>query len=128
MYDKLGDMLNDFLETGRMPPKRTRHTSEKPSKTDSEPARDESGGPVIPDYLLADFYLLGFTRLTTTPRFSECKKAYRRLVKVLHPDTSGGRLVVLPEAAPQAESLAQKKRLTELVEAFKRITAWYKTG
>jgi hypothetical protein len=124
MYDKLGDMLNDFLETGRMPPKRDKRTvGESPEGTaDANTGEGIPQEQTIPDYLLNDFYALGFTRLTRTPRFSECKKAYRRLIKANHPDTSGD---AAQNAGAKNTAPSPQKRLTELVEAFKRISAWY---
>jgi hypothetical protein len=116
MYDKLGDMLNDFLTSGRMPPPRNKATPPDESGAETSGARQHSGesGTPVPDRLIPDFYRLGFGDLRTTPSFAECKKAYRALVKAHHPDTS-------------THETPQQKRLAEIAESFKRISLWYET-
>jgi hypothetical protein len=113
MYDKLGDMLNDFLATGRMPPPRKQPDDLSGESPCAKPAPDEKK---IPEYLIGDFYELGFTNLLTTPKLSQVKKKYRSLMKSLHPDTG--------EADGVSASVEDKKRLTALVDAFKRVSAW----
>jgi hypothetical protein len=118
MYDKLGDMLSDYLETGRMPPPR-KQPDDSPGESVTA-RRVEHPAPKekkIPEYLVGDFYELGFVNLSVTPKLSQVKKKYRALMKSLHPDMSGG--------VPATSEIAGKKRITALVDAFRRISAWY---
>jgi hypothetical protein len=121
MYDKLGDMLNDFLENGKMPPPRNPAAQFQPEPPDTETAREpppvSRHEPRIPEYLIPDFYALGFINLAKTPAFSQVKEKYRALAKSLHPDT-------------RKESLAdseERQRLTRLVDAFKQVSQWYRS-
>ncbi|GMO49481.1 MAG: hypothetical protein Pg6C_12100 [Treponemataceae bacterium] len=114
MYDKLGDMLNDFLETGKMPPPRFRAESPD-AEIAPESAPVSRDAPRIPEYLIIDFYTLGFVNLAETPALSLVKEKYRALAKSLHPDT-------------RAETLSdseERQRMTRLIEAFKQISNWY---
>jgi hypothetical protein len=121
MYDKLGDMLNDFLETGKMPPPRNSTAQFQQEPPDAEAAREplpvSRHEPRVPEYLIPDFYALGFVNLTETPALSQVKEKYRALAKSLHPDT-------------RKDSLAdseERRRLTRLVDAFKRVSEWYRS-
>jgi hypothetical protein len=102
MYENLGDMLNQALETGRLPPGRRQARRDSRARL-SRPA---------PEYLARDFSLLGFDDPQNPPAKAECARAYHRLVKARHPDSSGG------ESAPG---------LTEAVEAYRRLSAWYES-
>jgi hypothetical protein len=108
MYEKLGDMLGVFLVTGRMPPERA---GKKPQA--KKQARAAAKERPIPARLQDDFSLLGFSDGTRSPSKAECARAYRRLVKARHPDT----------AAEASGAL-----LAEIVEAYKRVSAWYDTA
>jgi hypothetical protein len=118
MYDKLGQMLNEFLETGAMPPAREKKIDvEESDGRVFKQNQKQREIPPVPDYLLGDFHALGFYNLAKTPRFAQIKKRYRALAKATHPDTKKN----LENQARRETSSA----LGALVESYRKIAQWY---
>jgi hypothetical protein len=107
MYDKMGDLLNEYLETGNLPPPLKKAPRKKPVKA----AIPREKMP-IPAYLVQEFSLLGFADILEAPALTDCRKAYHALIKEYHPDTQ-----------TQDGDTAQKT--DEIVQAFKKIQSWY---
>jgi hypothetical protein len=121
MYDKLGQMLNEFLETGALPPAREKKTDEDAERCGSSKKTERQRElPPAPDYLLGDFHALGFFNLSKTPRFAQIKKRYRALAKAKHPDTKKNL-----ENQRQDET---SSALGALVESYRKIARWYETA
>jgi hypothetical protein len=121
MYDKLGQMLNEFLETGALPPLREKKIDVEESAIGVfKQNQRQRELPPVPDYLLGDFYALGFYNLAKTPRFAQIKKRYRALAKARHPDTK-----------KKSENQRQDEKssaLGALVESYRKIAQWYETA
>lgn len=118
MFDRLGEMLNECLETGEFPEPKPVHKVRAEQKPDSTPQRRH-----IPYTLVKEFALLGFKRTPEPgaepaglPEFTTVRKAYARILKELHPDT--------------AHNLISHKDLTEqlhaVTEAYNTVKKWYK--
>ena len=118
MYDKLGHMLNEFLETGAMPPPREKLNAENAGGEFFKKQRQHELPPV-PDYLLGDFHALGFYNLSKTPRFAQIKKRYHSLAKATHPDTKNFLENQTPREKPGT--------LGAMVESYRKIAQWYET-
>lgn len=121
MYDKLGYMLNEFLETGAMPPPRAKKIDDVECEADGGRAKDKGAReiPPVPDYLLGDFHALGFYNLSKTPRFAQIKKRYRALAKATHPDTK--------EFSENQSPREKSGALGAMVESYRKIAQWYET-
>ncbi len=98
MYDRLGDLLKETLESGILP-----HTEES-IQTEMK--------SVPPDVKEA-FKLLGVDSLSSP---EECLKAYRTKLKRYHPDNNSDNPIVQKVAA-------QKTR--ELIKIYKIIRQWF---
>jgi hypothetical protein len=108
MYDKMGDLLNEYLETGNLPPPRRKVARKKSVKAAVSPREKMP----VPAYLAREFGLLGFADVQEAPALKDCRKAYHALIKKYHPDTK-----------KQDGDTAEKA--DEIVQAFKRIQSWY---
>lgn len=89
MYDRLGDMLSDALESGNFFAERA---AAEPSVADESPAKAEKQAPVrrLPEKmssrLLAACKVL---ELDGNAGAEEAKKAYHKKLKYYHPDRHG---------------------------------------
>jgi hypothetical protein len=107
MYDKMGDLLKGYLETGNLPPPLKKAPRKKPVK--AAMPREKMPMPV---HLVREFSLLGFADMREAPAFKDCRKAYHALIKKYHPDTK-----------KQDGDTAEKT--DEIVQAYKKIQNWY---
>lgn len=98
MYDRLGDLLKETLESKILP-----HT-EGTIQTEMKP---------VPPEVIAAFKLLGVDPLSSP---EECLKAYRSKLKRYHPDNNSDNPIVQKVAA-------QKTR--ELIKTYKIIRQWF---
>ncbi|AEE16609.1 hypothetical protein [Treponema brennaborense] len=130
IYDKLGDMLHSYLETGELPPRRER-PPRKQNRENGENADDSLPGSelrTVPPKLTADFARLGLlpdkneAGLPAAPEFRRVRAAYARALKRIHPDTAEP-----PEAEPLRKTGGAEtaEKLQALTAAFSRIKAWY---
>ena len=122
-YDRLGDILRDRLdsdedpfaawepETGKARQAGNTRTRTPPPRTRSRPERIE-----VPAELHRDFLTLG---LEAGSSEAECKKAWKRLLMVHHPDKHSN------EPAEQARGAQLSANITD---AWRRISHWYATG
>jgi hypothetical protein len=107
MYDKMGDLLNDYLETGALPPLR-----EKTARKETAKANKAREKVLMPAFLMGEFCLLGFADIQEAPALKDCRKAYHALIKKYHPDT-------------QMQDADTAGKTDEIVQAYKKIQNWY---
>lgn len=101
MYDKLGDLLRDYIESGELP---------KPRKKTKPIDNSENLKNTIPANLVKEFNIFGYTE--TLPEFPEIRSKYAKLLKEVHPDTS-------------EKNISSPTRIMELTEAFEKIKKIY---
>ena len=107
MYDKMGDLLKGYLETGNLPPPRKSATQRETAKANK--AREKV---LMPAFLMGEFSLLGFADIQEAPALKDCRKAYHALIKKYHPDT-------------QMQDADTAGKTDEIVQAYKKIQNWY---
>ena len=73
MYDRMGDLLSEFLDNGQLPPERKSSDAVTTEETERNENRLE-----IPVHLCADFARLGFSSESGVPSYSECRRAYKK--------------------------------------------------
>ncbi|MDR3284756.1 MAG: J domain-containing protein [Treponema sp.] len=112
MYDKLGTLLTEYLETGDLPPIRKKQKAAKP--VEAAPKTEKPVPPKIPPALFTDFQTLQFQDLAVVPDLKTCRRAYHTLLKKYHPDT--GKTDGTEEAAQNIKAITQ---------AFRNIEEWY---
>lgn len=107
---KLGDLLKDALDIGHLPPDPNLFFATK----DQEPALHKSSvtqtctPSCVPAYLHNCFSVLD---LPINASFLECKKAYKKKIKGLHPDTAHTK---------------NTTQLQKVIQAFNQIKEWYR--
>lgn len=126
MFDKLGDMLNECLEMGQIPPARPRRRVYKNQEDlsaashGSEQALAESLS--LPHDIEEAFVLLGLIptegddEITALPALGQVRASYARLLKEAHPDTAQ-QGIDPPHAA---------QRIARLTSAFTKVREWYR--
>ena len=110
-YNAAYEELNDFLKGGKDSKSETKN-----SGSDKSGAKDKHKNRYIPPELKKDFAELGLS-----PGASEdvCKEAYKKLLKIHHPDRHTGD----PENIKKATEKAAK-----INAAYDRLVIWFKTG
>lgn len=101
MFDKLGDYLREYIETGNAP-----KSHKKPIQT--KESQDEI--KKIPSHLINEFSIFGYK--DNLPDYTEIKATYAKLIKELHPDTSKKNNTTI--------------KLMEIQSAFEKIKKIYK--
>lgn len=131
-YDKLGDMLNDVLKTGKIPEREKTVESEKKEEIKKEPQNEESVKNKGQEkefsdknsnktnnkidkgvYKFIHLYKL-FNLNPDNCTLEDLKTSYRKLIKKYHPDNYDSRF---PEMRKAAE-----KKTKELVEAYQVLS------
>ncbi len=112
MYDRMGDLLSEFLDNGQLPPERKSSDAVTTEETERNENRLE-----IPVHLCADFARLGFSSESGVPSYSECRRAYKKKLLQSHPDLKNDNPVLQKAAA---------KVTKDLLFVWQRISAWYK--
>lgn len=121
MYDRMGDLLSDFLETGTLPSERDSvdTTADAPVGVSCAAAEDTAQSERVcsmPTFLIQDFARLGFSPDAGVPPYSECRSAYKKKLLHSHPDLRNMNPVLQKAAAAVTQ---------ELLASWKRISAWY---
>lgn len=121
MYDKLGSLLRECLETGDFP-----KNTQKQNHSKQEDFSPEERKKIIPPELKKEFSLLGLYSCLngeetncfseSLPPLREIHKAYAMKLKEIHPDTA-------TKTKPKHEIAVQ---IQELTEAFEKIKEHYK--
>jgi DnaJ-domain-containing protein 1 len=123
MYDRLGDILRDRLDSDEDPfdawepgegkPRRAGNATERtpPPVKAKHPERIQ-----VPTELVPDFRILGLLPGVSP---EECKAAWKRLMKAHHPDR---------HVQDPLETERATRASVTITDAYRRITRWYTTG
>ena len=108
--------LDDFLKGGRS--EDGTHESEKNRYSREKPddRKGFKGSRPVPPELKRDFAELG---LSPNASEEECKEAYKKLLKIHHPDRHGGDPELIKKATEKA---------ARINAAYDRLAAWFKAG
>jgi preprotein translocase subunit Sec63 len=133
MYDKLGDLLSNALESGEMALKKDPGSQKKEDRSSVvsgtkkiKAARILSAKKIIrkgeiihaeqtavfPDYILNSYKVLG---IKTDATEDKIKNAYHEKLKMFHPDSNSSNETI--------QKIARQKT-TELIEAYKLLSDW----
>ncbi len=122
-YDRLGDLLKDRLNSDEDPfeawkpnDAKTRSAGGRRTRTAPQKPKTEEERIPVPPELNEAFLTLG---LLPGVSAKACKAAWKRLIKVNHPDRFADR------AEEAGAATAKSIRITE---AYRRIARWYETG
>ncbi len=110
--DEAYDELEEFLNSGKGEHKKTAAWSD----TYTQGAKKPASQPSIPESLRKDFEELG---LPFGASEEECKAAYKRLLKVHHPDRHAGHPGNMKKATEKS---------ARINAAYQRIETWRQTG
>jgi hypothetical protein len=123
MYDRLGDILRDRLDSDEDPfaawePEagKAREAGNARTRTPSPKTRTRHAGISVPKELGKDFIELG---LEIGAPLSSCKKAWKSLLLTHHPDLHEN------DWSEQEKSNARVARIND---SWRRISLWYENG
>ena len=133
MFDKLGDLLNECLETGQIPrPQPKRKYYQKADFFNDEAGTNQQISPehekatqksiTLPRDVEEALWLLGFGAENSQqeelpiPGLAEVRGAYAQLLKEAHPDT----------ATEETSSAQAAQRIAQLTSAFNKVREWYR--
>lgn len=114
MFDKLGDLLSEALDSGKIPQKDASLNSDSGESEKTDSSKKAERIP-IPPYDVAD--ALKTLGLTADLTYKEAHDAYRKKVKQFHPDKNSNNPVVQKVAKEKTESF---------ISAWKIAEPWYK--
>lgn len=121
MYDKLGELLNNALDSGFIPQKEKKSDSQK----DEEISQDQKQNKIeknqknhhkrkLPENVKTAFAQI---KIPENATFDEAKKIYREKLKYYHPDTKNDNPVLQKVAKEKTENLLSNWKIAE--EYFK---------
>lgn len=111
MFDRLGNLLSEALESGKIP----QPEPQKPETSTGQPLRNQVfPTPSMPKAVKRSFDILG---VAYSANLSECRSKYREKLKRFHPDSNSDNYIVQKVAAAKT---------AELVESWKKIATWFK--
>lgn len=122
-YDRLGDLLKDRLNSDEDPFEawnpnegKTRSAGGRHGRTAPKKRRFEEERIPVPRELVEEYLTLG-----QLPGVSAqtCKAAWKRLIKLNHPDRFAGQ---------NEESIQATAKSIRITEAYRRIARWFETG
>ncbi len=121
LYDRLGDILRDRLDSDEDPFDAWEPNAGKARAAGNarERVSPKAAGPArvaIPDELMEDYRVLGLMPGVSS---QECKEAWKRLLKRYHPDRHSG------DDEAEKRNTAVSVRLTA---SYRRIAHWFSTG
>lgn len=123
MYDRLGDILRDRLDSDEDPftawePEtgKAREAGNARTRTPSPKTRTRHVKISVPKELERDFLELGLE--IGTP-LASCKKAWKNLLLTHHPDL---------HAEDRAEQETSNQRVARINDSWRRISRWYEDG
>lgn len=115
-YDKLGDMLNNVLNSGKIPEyeKKSEKAGRKPEENENKSKDNNKKNTKINNNVYNFIHLYKIFNLDPeTCTQEDLKTAYHKLLKRYHPDN----YTKLPELKKAAE-----KKTREVIEAYKKLT------
>ena len=118
MYDRLGALLSEALETGELP--KTNEDSPSPSDFFESPAQEKPDYQVIKNFIPEQVKsALAFIQIPENASYEEAKKIYREKLMYCHPDRRADNPVLQKVA---------KEKTEKVLKAWQIIENWYKNG
>ncbi|MFQ3547204.1 MAG: J domain-containing protein [Termitinemataceae bacterium] len=118
--DEAYEELDEFLRTGKNTGPRSRHSwsgeSNRYHRSTTDSGAYSQSTSSVPEVLRKDFEELG---LPFGASEEECKAAYKRLLKVHHPDRHAGHPANMKKATEKS---------ARINAAYQRIETWRQTG
>lgn len=122
-YDRLGDLLKDRLNSDEDPFEawnphegKTRSAGGRRTRTAPQKPKSAEERIPVPQELIEDFLTLGQLSGVSA---ETCKAAWKRLIKLNHPDRFAGKT---------EESIKATAKSIRITEAYRRIARWFETG
>lgn len=112
MYDKLGELLNNALDSGFIPQEEKKSDSQKDEESGQE--KNNETTKFIPENVKTAFAQI---KIPENATFDEAKKIYREKLKYYHPDTKNDNPVLQKVAKEKTENLLSNWKIAE--EYFK---------
>lgn len=123
MYDKLGNILRDRLDSDEDPfdswdahAGKTRQAGNSRERTPPPRRKEKKKRIAVPPELVDDFRVLGLLPGVSP---EECKTAWKKLLKEHHPDTQAQN----PTAQTRSSQIT-----TRITNSYRKIIHWYETG
>ena len=108
LFDKLGDLLSEALETGNLPPSKEAPACEEPSFFYEDASQQHARS--VPEQVKA---ALAFLAIPETASFDEAKKSYREKLMYYHPDRRNDNPVLQKVAKEKTERLLREWAVIE---------------